>query len=242
VKKSLSWAVPAAVLSLGVYYSMGLAQGPGGGAPPLAGPVAVQPAQPATRIALIDVTFIFKNHARFKMQMEEMKRQVQDAEKQVQAERKQLNTMAEELQQYSKGTDKYKELEERIADLSARMQVNVNRQKSAFLQQEARIYFNTYQEICQSTDYFCRQYGIDLVIRFNREQANPDNPEQVLTDINKPVVFQRGLDITEQILRDLNRSAPATPGTADQRGAPSPRPASPFGRQPELDPGISPPR
>jgi hypothetical protein len=122
--------------------------------------------------------------------------------------------------------------------LQARLAVNMNRQKNSFLQEEARIHYNVYQEICQATDYFCRQYGIDLVIRFNREEANPDMPDSVLTVINRPVVWHRGLDITQNILDDLNRNAAANPnpaaagnpGSADQRGAvPPPRPASPFG-------------
>jgi Skp family chaperone for outer membrane proteins len=243
VKKSLFWAVPAAVLSLCVYCSLGLAQAPSDGPPPIAGPTAVQPTQPAaTRIALIDVTFIFKNHKRFKDQMQDMKGQVQAAENRVKTEKQQITTMAQTLQTLQKGTADYKDLEEKITDLSTRLQISVNKEKSAFLQQQARIYYNTYQEICQSTDYFCRQYGIDLVLRHSRETANPDNPDDVLTVINKPVVFQRGLDITDQILADLNRSSPAAPGTADRRGMAPPRPASPFGNPRELDPGLSPPR
>ncbi len=205
--------------------------------------MTAQPAQPATRIALLDVSYIFQHYARFKSMMGDMKLRVQQAEQEVKDQRQQISKMAEELQQYNKGTDKYNELEGRIADLQARLAVNVDRQKRAFLQDEARIYYNVYQEICQSTDYFCQQYGIDLVLRFNREKADPNIPDTVLTGINQPVVFQRGLDITKNILDDLNsRSAPVNPGAADRRGGVSPRPASPFGRQPELDRDISPPR
>jgi Skp family chaperone for outer membrane proteins len=235
VKKSLSWAVLAAVLSLCVCCSISVAQGPAGagGIQPMGGPpMAAQSAIPPTRTAVLDVPYIFKNHVRFKMMMEDLKRQVQQAEEQFKAERQQVTKMAEELQQYNKGTDKYKELEEKITDLQTRLTISVNRQKTAFLQQEARNYYTVYQEICQATDYFCQQYGIDLVIKFNREKINPDNPDSVLSGINQLVVHHRGLDISDQILANLNRDAPANAGAADRRGTTPPRPASPFGAAP----------
>ncbi len=235
MKKSLCSAVLAAALSLCVYYSSGVAQGPAGpaGVPPMGGPpMTAQPTAPPTRTAVIDVPYIFKNHARFKMMMEQLKREVQQAEEQFKAERQQITKLVEELQQYNKGTDVYKEKEEKITDLQTRLTIAVNRQKTAFLQQEARNYYTVYQEICQATDYFCQQYGIDLVIKFNREKINPDIPESVLNGINQLVVHHRGLDITDQVLADLNRSAAANPGAADRRGGAPPRPASPFGNPP----------
>ncbi|MEN6459324.1 MAG: OmpH family outer membrane protein [Thermoguttaceae bacterium] len=225
MKKCLCLAVLAAAMLLGMHYSTGIGQGLPGAGPGVGQPMPAQASPPPTRTALLDVPFVFKNHIRFKMMMEQLKRDVQQAEADFKAKREQINHMAEELQQFQKGTPQYKEIEEKIADLQARLAVDTNRQKAAFLQQEARNYYAVYQEICQATDAFCRQYGFDLVIRFNRDEANPENPESVLASINRPVVWQRGLDITQNIVDELNRNAPANnPGTAA-------RPAMPYGNQ-----------
>jgi Skp family chaperone for outer membrane proteins len=217
VKKSHRWAILAIVVSLGCLITVAIAQNPSG----------VRPAQPAggPRLALLDVSRIFKAHTRFKLQMEEMKRDVQAAEKKVRDERDEISKLATEvLPTFTKGTEQYSQMEEQLTDRQAKLAVAVNRQKNEFLQREAMTYNNVYQEIWQATDYLCRQNGIDMVLRFNSEPVDVQRPDSVLTFINKPVVwYDPGLDITEAILRDVNRPA-ANPATADPRA----QPASPF--------------
>lgn len=213
MKNSHRWAILAVVVSVGCLISLAVAQNTNGPARPQngAGP----------RLALIDVSKIFKSHSRFKLQMEEMKRDVQAAENKVRQEREEINKMATEiLPQFQKGTQQYSEMEEQLADRQAKLAVAVNRQKNEFLQREATIYHNVYQEIWQATDYFCRQNAIDMVLRFNGDPVDVQRPDSVLTYINKPVVwYDPGLDITEAILRDVNRPAAnpnpatATPGS-----------------------------
>ena len=106
--------------------------------------------------------------------------------------------------------------------------MQVQLQKNEFLQREAKIYHNVYQEIWQATDYFCKQNRIDMVLRFNGEAVDVNRPDSVLTYINKPVVwYDRGLDITDQILQELNRTA-INPGPANRTGPM--RPGVPFNK------------
>jgi outer membrane protein len=220
VKKSHRWAILAILVSFGYLISLAVAQNTS--AAPAGQPMAGGP-----RLALIDVTRIFKTHTRFKQMMEEMKRDVQAAENRVKAERDAINKLMQEgLPSLNKGTQQYAEMEEQIANRQAKLAVDVNRQKSEFLQRESMIYHTVYQEILQATDYFCKQRGIDMVLRFNGEQVDVQRPDSVLTFINRPVVwYDPGLDITDFILQDVNRPA-ANPGTADQRNG---QPPSPFG-------------
>ena len=219
MKKSHRWAILAIIVSFGYLISLAVAQtSPARSGQPTGGP----------RLALIDVTRIFKTHARFKQLMEEMKRDVQAAETKVKMERDAINKLATEiLPTFNKGTEQYSQTEEQLASRQAKLAVDVNRQKNEFLQRESMIYHNVYQEILQATDYFCKQRGIDMVLRFNGEQVDVQRPDSVLTFINRPVVwYDPGLDITDFILQDVNRAA-ANPGTADQRGTQPPSPFSP---------------
>jgi len=45
-----------------------------------------------------------------------------------------------------------------------------------------------------------------LVLRFNGDPINANKREDVLRAINKPVVYQGGIDITPDILSGVNRS------------------------------------
>ncbi len=196
MKKSHRWAILAAiVVSLSYVVSFAVAQQQ---ARPAAGP----------NVALLDVSYIFKNHSRFKDQMQDMKTDVQRAEEKVKGERDRLNKLAEGLQEFRKGTPDYKQMEAELAKGQADLAVQVNLQKNEFLQREATIYHNVYQEILQATDYYCKQNSIDMVLRFNGDPVDVQRPDSVLNFINKPVVwYQKGMDITPMILADLNRSA-----------------------------------
>ncbi len=220
MKKSLCWAALAALLSLSANSPQVVAQGQPGGVQPVAGP----------RLALIDVTHIFKNHIRFKGMMGDMKDDVKKAESWVKGERIAVGKLAERLQEFNKGTPDYKAMEEEVARRQADLSVKVQLQRNDFLQREAKIYYNVYQEIWQATDYFARQHNIDMVLRFNGRQIDSARPDEVLSDINKQVVwYDRGLDITDAILAELNRTAinPA----ADRRGTAAPRQTVPFGNK-----------
>jgi Skp family chaperone for outer membrane proteins len=219
VKKFHRWAVAAVALSLSLFVGLAQAQGPIASAAgqPMGGP----------RMALLDVSRVFKNHARFKGMMEDMKADVERAEAQVKTEREAIGKLAERLQEFRKGTPDYNQMEAELAKRQADLSVQVQLQKNEFLRREAKIYNAVYQELWQATDYFAKQHRIDMVLRFNSEPVDVERPDSVLQFINKPVVwYDSGLDITEAILQELNRNAPAA---ADRSGQP-PRSGVPFNK------------
>lgn len=182
------------------------------------GPVAMaqQQGQPAMspnygggRIALLDVSYIFQEHLRFKSMMNDMKADVQAAEASMKKEMDAINALTEQLKEdFKPGTPQYKQMEEHITQRRADMSVKVSLQRKEFLQNEAKIYHTIYQEIQQEVQYFASRNGISAVLRFSGEKADVEQPEEVLRDINKSVVwFGPGLDITADILRSLNSRA-----------------------------------
>ena len=82
--------------------------------------------------------------------------------------------------------------------------------RKEFMEAEARAYFNAYTQIVDEVTAFAERYRIGLVLRFNSEQIDPSDPQTVLQGVNRAVVYQDRLNITPQILEQLNRgSVPA---------------------------------
>jgi Skp family chaperone for outer membrane proteins len=228
VKLSRLMAVMAAVsLCLSLYGSMIYAQGV-----PARQSVAAQ-AGAAPNIALLDVSYIFKNHPRFKAMMEEMKSDVERAEADVNRDRDNLRKLVEQLDSFRKGTPDYKNMEEDIARKEAELTVRVNLQRKEFLSREAKIYFTVYQEIEQEVNYYCANKGVDMVLRFNGDPADVNKPDSVLSYINKPVVwYDKNRDITYPILESLTKRS-GVPATANRANTQNPRPngSNPFQMQ-----------
>ena len=176
--------------------------------------VAQQPARVgmAPTVALVDVTYIFKNHGRFKSMMEDLKTDMEKTQADWKRQGEAVNKMAENLQNYRAGTPDYKALEEEIVNQKSKIQAQVALAKKEFLQREAKIYYNVYQEIMQEVQYVAAANNISMVLSFNGDPVNPEKPEDVARGLNQPVVYYaKELDITPLILKRVgitpNKSA-----------------------------------
>lgn len=172
-------------------------------------PAAAQ-AQSGGKVAIIDLTYVFKHHARFESLTTAMRRDVEAAEAQLKTERDALTKLVEQLDDYRKGTPEYKNLEEDLAKRQADLQLQVSMQKRNFLEQEARIYYDVYQEIMRHVQSYCESTGTVLVLRFAGDPIDPNDPQQILKELNKSVLYyQPAIDITPIILDQVNRQGPA---------------------------------
>ncbi len=159
---------------------------------------------------------------------------VERAEGVLKQEREAMQKLAERLASFNKGTPDYKALAEEITKREADLTIKVRMQ---FFQREAKIYHTVYQEILQEVDYYAAAAGINLVLRFNGDPADLNQPETVIRDINKQVVwYAKDRDITPVILDRLNQRAYRNPGAAAP-GAPA-APAGPVGVRPNTTPAV----
>ena len=195
------------VAALAVVEVPALGQVPGQ-APPSAGP--------ATHVAVIDVGYVFKNHARFKGAMDKMKDEVMAAENGLKAERDRINGLMEQIKGFNVGTPEYKKLEAEIAKAQGDFNVNAQLQKKDFMDREAKVYLQVYTEIEKAVEQFAREHRIAVVHRFDGEPVDNTDRNQILRGITKPIVYlEPGIDITPDILRMLNG-----PAVAAQPGQP----------------------
>ena len=95
------------------------------------------------------------------------------------------------------------------------LQVGVGLKRKEFLEQEARVYYRVYREIEQTVAIFAQRNRIGLVLRFNGDEMKEDDRASVLQGVNRAVVYQQGLDITDLILKQCNiNTVPAAPAPA----------------------------
>jgi Skp family chaperone for outer membrane proteins len=227
--------VAAGVLSLCVFGLQASAQGPA----PARQPSGPAPTNLAGKVVLLDVNYVFKKHARFNATMNELKNAADAMDAQMKKDDVQLRSMAMGLQKLNAGSPEYKKMEEDIARASTDWKIKVQQQRREFLMREAKAYNDTYKEIEDDVNYFCQNNGVVMVLRFMGDPVDEGNPESILGNINKPVVwYDKNLDITPIIMQRFAAPAGST-RQADRSNAPGgvtpPRgnvPTAPFsGRQ-----------
>ncbi len=168
--------------------------------------VAQQPAPPAggINIALLDLKQVFNNHPGFNQKTNAIKQQIRETEAQFNEQRKLLNEKRAALSQYKVGSAEYERLEKEVASQAASLQVELERKRREFLEQESRIYYETYQEVMALVENFCRVHNIGLVLQHDSEPVDPTNHNSVLRGINRLVLYQDRIDITGEVIRMLN--------------------------------------
>jgi Skp family chaperone for outer membrane proteins len=181
----------------------------GAGQPPAGlkqDPGQYSPQNAATHgVAVVDISFIFKNHARFKAAMENMKKEMENIEAQLKGKRDEIAKIEEKRNTYTTGSNEYKQVDDQLTRAMADFNVEMTRIRKDFLDREAKEYYKTYLEIVDAVGLYATQRNIGLVIRYNGDPVDPNRREDVLREINKPVVFQNRIDITGEVLRALNR-------------------------------------
>jgi Skp family chaperone for outer membrane proteins len=208
------------------------AQGPGGTTRPPAGgapPAATRSVPNGTNVAVVDVNHIFKNHNNFNTALISLNERGAELDAWVRTQQRELTNLREQLGNYKAGSPEYQQLEEKITKAIADNDLNLRRQRQDFLNDEARLYYETYAQIEQAITRFALARNIGLVLRHTREQPKVEDPKSVMQNINRFVIFNNGLDITDIILKELNagttpppKTNPATAGAA-QPGAAAPR-------------------
>jgi Skp family chaperone for outer membrane proteins len=213
-----------ATLVAGLFSTLALAtQLAAQGVPPASGPVRTAPAAAApsgTNVAVIDIAYIFKNHNRFNAAMGDIKRDIEQYDAYLRGKQKDFSEKKDQLQTFRTGTPEYRQKEEELARLQSGTQVEANLKRKEFMEQEARVYYRVYREIEQEVGVFAQRNRIGLVLRYAGDEMKEDDRTSVLQGVNRAVVYQQNLDITEFVLRQLNQGT-TPPPTGPQGGAPA---------------------
>lgn len=163
---------------------------------------------------MIDIGEVFKQHTQFNNQLASLKDEMKNLESYYQGEQRRIAQKRDQLSQYAAGSPEYKKHEEEAARMVSDLQVEMALKQKNIAEQEAKVYFNTYQEITKHVEEFADKYGISLVLRHNNIQMDPQKRETVLQGVNRAIVFQRKLDITQEIASRVNTAQATKPAPA----------------------------
>lgn len=192
---------------------------PGPGVPPSAGgtppaaaarPAAAPAGAAPSQVVVLDVGYIFKNHAGFNAEMAKIKDEVMAVENKLKQEQERIRGMMEQLKSFQPGTPEYRKLEGDVAKAQGDFGVRAQLDKKDFLDREAKIYHRVYGEVEQAVTAFARQNRIAVVLRFDGEPVDPKETDRtrIMAHLSRPMVYHDQLvDITPDILRMLNGSA-----------------------------------
>jgi len=185
--------------------------------------VANPPAAPTAgqRIAVVDVARIFKNHRRFNQELELLKKDAETFQAMIRSEQEKLQTRVDAARAEDPSSATFRAAESELTTAMGALQVSQRQKGRDLAEKEARLYFNTYLEVSNAIASYADNSGINLVLKFNSEPIDPQNPKSILEGVNREVMLQVNRDITDLIIAQVN-AGQAAPATATR---PQPAPA-----------------
>lgn len=171
-------------------------------------------------IAVVDISYIFKNFKRHQATLDAMKAEMTSTESDLKADSEKIRQMEEQRNTFQVGSKEYKDLDEELARNVAEFKLKMDRLRKDFMEREAKVYYQAYLDVNSAVKYYAERHDIAMVVRFNGDKVDPNRREDVLREINKTVVFQNQIDITPDILALINRDAAAVPQMGARPGVP----------------------
>ena len=158
------------------------------------------------KVGLIDMAFVFKNYKKFENRREELKTEIAGSEDQAKELQKGMVDLQAKLKQFGEGTAEFTKIEKQYVQQAADFE-NFRRSMSReFLKKESQIYLEVYNDVSKMVEKYALHFKYTLIIRFNREDLDTENPQQLLQGMNRQVVYYRGDDdITSPVLESLNK-------------------------------------
>lgn len=173
------------------------------------------------QVALLDIGYVFKQNAHFQALKENLKLEMQRTDANLKAKRDAIMEKAKGLKELGVGTPDYKALEEQLAKSQGDLQVEVQLAKKDLMIKEAKIYHEVYTEIYQEVEAIAQTYGFVAVMQFDGEHADIENPESIMREISKPMIWHNpGLDITPEVLKRLSMRSAASANSNSRPGIP----------------------
>lgn len=177
-----------------------------------------------TRIALIDMGYVFKNYKKF----EDLKKDVNDAAQMAQEKAKGYIQQAQALQEemksgtYAGDSPEYLDRERQIIQLSSKFETFKALSNKDLVQRNAQTHKAVYEDVVRIVNAVAERDGYTLVMQFNRDAQSGEDPQKVSQAMARQIVFSQSQDdISDIVLNYLNRKYESSAGT------PASKPTSP---------------
>jgi Skp family chaperone for outer membrane proteins len=155
-------------------------------------------------IAVVDMGKVFEKHKRFVEKSEDFKRANQNAQEKLVALGQDGQKLKEELGRQKAGSAEFARIQKELTEKAAEFQKYQKEQAERFQKDQTEAILVTYQEIVEEIQRIAEARGFRLVLRYQTETPDPKNPQKLAELVNRQVLFQNGLDITEEVLQAFN--------------------------------------
>lgn len=174
-------------------------------------------AQDKLPIALVNVDRILKAHKPLVAQVDPLKAEAKELEAAVQVRQAEIETAVSQFRRTQPGTAENQRLQAQIGKLQTDMQQFVVTERQQLQQKEVKVYLAFFRQLDAEVAKYAKAHGLKLVLRqYETSLDEGQSLPEVMKALNRTILFEEGLDVTDEILKALDAQA-ASPAAATER-------------------------
>jgi Skp family chaperone for outer membrane proteins len=159
-------------------------------------------------IAVINLDQVFNGYKKHAERLAPVREELKDFDEAVQVRQVELETAANQLRRATPGTPEHIRLQGQAIKLQNDLRVFVEQERQKLQKREASVLVATHRDVDEQIKKFCKDRGLKLVLRQYNPPADNQPLQEVLKGLSRDVIYQDGLDITEDVIEALNETKP----------------------------------
>jgi len=157
-------------------------------------------------IATIDVAYIFKNYQPAAERVAELRTAAQEVENTLKVRQVEIDQLQRKLMGPPRDGDDRQKIQQQLIKLQAELQVYITNEKRALQRRELEIQADVYKQIQAEVQKIAKERKLKLVLVRPRGSLESQDLAEVNRTINQLVIFEEGLDISDDVLKALERN------------------------------------
>jgi Skp family chaperone for outer membrane proteins len=177
----------------------------------LSAPLSVAPASAQEKpidnplpIGLVNIEKIAQQYKPFQSQVAAMQEEAKELQSSATLKQSELEAIRNDLRKAVQGSAEFQKLQNQFLRLDRELKAFVQEGQQKFRDKELKLSLSLHREIEQVLKPYCKAKGLRLVVRTHNGSLDENqNPQQILQALNRGVLYEEGLDITDDVLKLL---------------------------------------
>jgi Skp family chaperone for outer membrane proteins len=176
-----------------------------------------QPPAPRTRVAVVNISYVLKNSAKYKSLIAKRQAKAAVFQKRSNELQDQIKALQKESQEPGTSADRREELETRIKRTQRTIEDNQEDARRILTKELDKVLGEMFSDVRQAAERYAKAHGIELVLQY--KDAAADTPQEVnspapinrkmTTEATIPLYAAPGVDISRELIAALNAAPPA---------------------------------
>ena len=162
-------------------------------------------------VATVDVFQVYKQHKPVAEKLELLKQTALELEKTSQIRQVEIETLQRKLQSPAKPGEDREKMQLQLVKLQTELRLFVERERGQLQKREITIQVETYKQIQEEVARIAKERKLKLVFVRPLRSLDSENLVEVGQALNQLILFEDGLDISQDILKSLEAKHKTSP-------------------------------